>query len=65
MTREEKRIWQATYSSAYVELAVKKNIGGEDYAVACLAIELANGAIRALRDRRKTGAPDAGKLVME
>ena len=65
MTREEKRIWQAAYGAAY---ALRVNQDRQKWAEcldAAIAIETADSAVAALRDRRATGDARAGVHIWE
>lgn len=62
MTDEEKSIWQATYAAMFVRLMDERT---DRYSKCVDAIYTADEAVRLLRDRRKTGAPNAGKKVID
>lgn len=63
MTREEKSVWRAVYGCAFAQQAQVSGGGDDDMVRAVRAIEVADRAIRALRDRRLTGDSRAGSKV--
>lgn len=66
MKGQELAIWNATYATAIVDLEhVGPKLGMNEPSRTCRAIEIADAAVRRLRDWRTTGHPQAGKRVVD
>lgn len=64
MTRQERAIWNATYAAAVVQFEQReKELCLGDGALTCDAVDVADRAVRRLRDWQTTGHPEAGKKV--
>lgn len=64
MKGQELAIWNATYATAIVDLEhVGPKLGMSEGARTCRAVEMADAAVRRLRQWREGGHPKAGKRV--
>lgn len=60
---EERALWLVSYAVAYTTRYIGAQPGAKRVVLCVNSIEIADSAVRELRDRRATGQPDAGRWV--